>query len=189
MTKLPHVTDVLRHFFPLNGIDPRVLEEAQERGADTHAAAHYLATGQPVPESWKQANPRRWENAEPYIAGAEKFLRETKFIVQKFEQKVINEALKYQGRYDWKGAFPCGQRAARIDLKTGDACPDITGVQLALYDLADERTNRFALWLPGNGSYRLVPFRDPADYAVGTRLMMTYHDLLRYGVVKLEERP
>src|SRR5690606_34284850 len=95
-------------------------------------------------------------------------------LVEQTETRVHDEALGYAGTLDLIVAWTSedGQRITRrglIDVKTGSVPPTV-GAQTAAY-LRCARAwfplgtpiYRFALHLPGDGSYRLVPLTNPQD--------------------------
>lgn len=120
----------------------------------------------------------------PYFTGYERFLNETRVVVEHFEQRIFDEALGYAGTLDlivgWLSED--GERIVRrglIDVKTGGVPPSV-GPQTAAY-LRRVRPwfppattiYRFALHLPGDHTYRLIPLtsvQDEHDFLAALRV-------------------
>lgn len=96
----------------------------------------------------------------PYWDGYLAFLAESEFQAASVEQAIYDECAGYAGRYDLFGQFPDLPDTALdlIDVKTGRA-PAWTKLQTRAYGrrLNAPRLRRWALELPGDGRYRLVP--------------------------------
>lgn len=141
-------------------------EEARLRGEYLHAAIALHNEGDLEINS---LDPK----LVPYFRGYERFLDETRVEVEHTERRIYDEALSYAGTLDLIVAWPAanGRQARRglLDVKTGSVPPTV-GPQTAAY-LRCARAwypvgtpiYRFALHLPGDGSYRLIPLTNPQD--------------------------
>lgn len=139
--------------------------ESRERGTLLHAAVPLwhegLVTVLP-------------SHVKPYWDGFLLFIAETDFRIHKAEQPVFDAmpGYEYAGQYDLFGEFPQGSPFwvegyyDLIDTKTG-SLPATTKWQTCGYGrripVPAMRLRRWALVLPGNGRYRLVPLNLTAD--------------------------
>jgi hypothetical protein len=127
--------------------------ESRLRGSAVHDAVKIHATG--IDVSWlDDAYQRYWQ-------GYLRFLRETRFKLQSCEEPIFDEAAGYAGRYDLLGQLPDLRGTTAMDLidvKTGSA-PSWTALQTMAYRrcVKEPRVRRWALELPGNDSYQLIP--------------------------------
>lgn len=173
--ELPSVTTILREAGLIDG--SFWTDEARLRGEYLHAA---IALHNEGDLDINALDPK----LVPYFRGYERFLEETRVEVEHTERRVCDEGLGYAGTLDLIVAWmtESGERVARrglVDVKTGSVPPSV-GPQTAAY-LRCARTflplgapvYRFALHLPGDGSYRLVPLtntQDEADFLAALRV-------------------
>lgn len=142
-------------------------DEAQERGTAVHHAIAMHTEG--------GFNEYTLDDEYlPYFEGYLRFLRESHVVVEQSEVRVCDPALGYAGTLDLIVAWTSedGERITRrglIDIKTGSVPPTV-GPQTAAY-LRCARVwfplgtpvHRFALHLPGDGTYRLLPLTNTQD--------------------------
>jgi hypothetical protein len=111
----------------------------------------------------------------PYFTGYEKFLRDTRVAVEYTEKRVFDDAVGYAGTLDLVVAWLSEDkdrvvRRGLVDVKSGSVPPSV-GPQTAAYlRLARPMFGpphipvyRFALHLPGDHTYRLIPLTDAQD--------------------------
>ena len=171
---------------------------ARRRGRLVHAGAHLLAQKQEIDPAWWDRHSGEGdddlvehESCRPYIQGAEKALGELGLTVIEVEKRVENPLERYVGHYDWlcepEGPQTTGYpNYTLIDLKCGN--PPTRGsitehmhrYQLALYKLAIAVQNKWivkraALYLPGDGNYKLVRYDDASDMNRALILARAYH--------------
>lgn len=111
----------------------------------------------------------------PYWRGLLRFVDETGFLAQRVEQEVYDEAEGYAGRYDLFGLLPrlSDRYDDLIDLKTGHAAAWVALQTMGYARRArnGKQVRRWALELPGDGTYKLVPLNcDRAINGVDRRL-------------------
>src|SRR5262245_34107490 len=108
----------------------------------------------------------------PYVHGYIKFVTESGFIVDAFEERVFSRTMRCAGTLDLRGRFPGNPAHVTniIDIKTG-MLPSHVGYQVAGYsmlamasvdDLPPLRL-RWALQLRDDGTYRLVELSNQHD--------------------------
>lgn len=137
--------------------------ESRDRGIRLHDAveAWHYGSVELLPASVK-----------PYWNGFIKFMAETEFIIREAEQPVydLTPGYEYGGKYDLFGNLPAPSWRAGfddlIDLKTGSV-PETTKWQTAGYGrklpTPAYMLRRWALLLPGDNSYRLIPLNLTPD--------------------------
>jgi hypothetical protein len=133
-------------------------EHARMRGTAVHTAIQYLNEGtldesSVIPE------------VDAYLRGYRRFLQQTGFVVQAYEQRVFNPIYRYAGTMDLLGTL--NGKSTVIDIKTGSV-PVWAGLQLAAYGacIPPGVHQRFALNLTEDSLYKLVPFADRNDFNV-----------------------
>lgn len=147
------------------------------RGQWVHAAALALVQGLPLPVP----DVSEWWG---FLEGVRVWLQLHEVVFIDGEVEVVHKTFAYRGRYDLK-AIVDGKRS-RIDWKTGTSMPRYTPLQLALYDLADERTQRIGLLLRPDGKFeeygqgKEPPYSSFADYGQATALATWYWGKKRY---------
>lgn len=93
------------------------------------------------PLTWEKDRTEQW--IEP-VAQFSRWLHKHEVVFLAAQQYLRNDVERYQGTYDLK--LIVDGKLTRIDLKCGD-CPKFTALQIAGYDLADEKTQRLGLQL------------------------------------------
>lgn len=142
-------------------------EEGATRGRYVHTACHYYDTGELDEESLDPV-------LIPYLDGWKKFVADTRVTILQAEERIDNERLGLTGRPDRVVDWP-GVGYAVIDIKSG-SLSDWTAIQLAAYKLllVESRYNRewvknlkrFAVNLPGDGTYKVKEYKDRADEGI-----------------------
>lgn len=134
-------------------------EAARLRGTHVHEACAMLDDGE-----LESVDP----SYAPYVAAYESFLRDAKPEWAFIEHRVCDPRLGYAGTLDRAGFL--NGRWALIDLKTGGEAT-WHGPQTAAYARlvphgSGLKPDRFALYLRGDGTYRLCPLTERKDEAV-----------------------
>lgn len=163
--RLPSVTQVLEIITDLEGIPFRHLEYARGRGDAVHYACE-LHDQNDLDESTLEAE------LAPYVEAWIKFKRQTGFVVDKIEHRMFHPALLYAGTLDRTGTLD--GRPAIVDIKAVAKVYPTTGPQTAAYEALLKATepdgpkeyDRYSVQLCKNGTYKLHPYRDRADYSV-----------------------
>jgi hypothetical protein len=96
-----------------------------------------------------------------YLDAYASFIKTMRPVYHASEVTVTNALLGLGGRID-RIAEMFGQHGI-IDLKTGQPSP-WHGMQLAAYNVLRPTGSRWALYLRGNGTYRLKDYDDPIDH-------------------------
>jgi hypothetical protein len=161
--------------------------ESRARGIKIHEAVLLDYLGGLV-EGWLP------ETLLPYWRGYRAFQSEHPFEYELVEGAVWDDALRYAGRYDIFGHFLHGPSRAAwdlLDVKTGSV-PRYTGIQTMGYKrrivvpgegLPATRVRRWALELPGNDRFRLVPLNMmPGGFHIDAQIDR-YHEQLALGAV------
>jgi hypothetical protein len=150
----PHVTDILA-FVGL--IDTQWFRDYDlSRGSAVHAATHYLDQGD-----------LNWETVDPVILGRlrqyQLFVDEVHPEILAVEEKVVNEALQYQGTLDRRVRI--NGREGILDLK-GPSQARWQALQVAMYAACFPRPlARWTLHL-SDERYQLIEHKDRHDWDV-----------------------
>ena len=164
-------------------IDPRWhTAESRARGHAVHAALQAYGQGASL-ETLTDAMDLA---ALPYWVGVLRFLEE-RGGTWVSELAVCDEPMGYAGQGDLLGRVPeLGDGAwDLIDLKTG-ATPSWVGLQTALYARPLRQygpIRRWALEVPGNGAYRLIPLNLTPDRRRIDRALDKGHEAVALGAV------
>lgn len=171
--ELPSVTHIIGHVLQdLTRIPPDVLKAAADRGTAVHKACELSDLGT---LDWSVLDAALF----PYVEAWERFKVECKFIPTHIEERVYSETYGYAGTLDRIGTMP--DRLAMIDIKSGEVYPS-AGVQLAAYNRAAFERGiiakplpRYVVQLRDDGTYRLCPFNDAADFNVFAAALQIYY--------------
>lgn len=168
-------------------IDPRHwTDEARDRGTAVHEAIA-LHTGGVLDLALVYPVYR------PYVDGYLRFVEESRVVVEESERRLCDPVLGYAGTLDLLVAWTSedGQRVTRrglIDIKTGSVPPSV-GPQTAAYLRcarawfpAGTAIYRFALHLPGDGTYRLVPLTNAQDELDFLAALRVAHFRRQHGI-------
>ena len=156
---VPSVTQILRPLESFEGIPVAILDAARDFGVNCHLACHLDNIGQLDEDSLDPA-------LAPYLAAWRAFKTETGFAVTGSEARLFNKLHGYAGTADAIGALY--DRLTVIDIKSG-IVPSTVGCQLAAYQGAAESMGlkirrRLCVQLAGDGRYKLLEQKDPADW-------------------------
>lgn len=182
---VPSVTQLLAPLSDFSRIDPAVLENARQQGVAVHKLVELDTQGDldlaSLPE-WMIGYHGAWA----------KFCADTGFVAIGSEQRVYDRAFGYAGTLDLVGTMHKGKHApdrAIVDVKRSFLAGPSIGLQTAAYLNAwnvehpkQKAKYRFALQLRADGSYRLQPFEDPADFGVFLSLLTLHKYKARNGL-------
>lgn len=178
---IPNVTSILEPLVDYSRIPAAIMEKARQRGDYVHKACElYL---------WDMLEEDAIEpEYEPYIDAFKLFLSETGFVADLIEHRVYHPRLRYAGTLDLGGTLPpLGRRKrpirALIDLKTTFKLMASVGPQTAAYvdahnssvSAAERFEARYGLQLKGDGSYKLLPMKEPSDMNVFLSCLNIYN--------------
>ena len=159
---LPGVTQCLEPYTGLEFVNWELLRRAAEFGTHVHAACHLFNEER---LDWSSLDPP----LVPYVQAWERFLDESGAVVVHSELRVASRRWKYAGTLDtiadWR------RRRSLIDIKSG-AVPRTVGPQTAAYaeafqEMTGRRVERrYCVQLKANGTYRLVPLEEAADFSI-----------------------
>jgi len=142
-------------------------DEGATRGRYVHQACHYYDMGELDEDSLDPV-------LIPYVEGWKKFTADTQVTILRAEERIVNERLGITGTPDRVVEWP-GVGYAVIDIKSG-SLSDWTAIQLAAYKLLltdavkdddwPRVLKRFAVNLPGDGTYKVKEYKDRADEGI-----------------------
>jgi hypothetical protein len=130
------------------------------RGSYVHTACHLYDTGELDEEDLDPA-------LVPYLDGWKKFRAETGFEASMLEERMVSDEYQFTGQPDRIGDWP-KVGLCIIDIKSGSLQP-WTAIQLAAYKILAGRNiryKRFAVNLPGDGTYKVKEYKDRADEGI-----------------------
>lgn len=163
--RLPSVTQVLEILTDLEGIPFRHLEYARGRGDAVHYGCEL-----------HDRDELDWDTVDaeliPFIEAWIKFRKQTGFVVDKIEHRMFHPALRFAGTLDRTGLL-YGEPAI-VDIKAVAKVYPTTGPQTAAYESLLKATEpggpasykRYSVQLCKNGTYKLHPYEDRADFSV-----------------------
>ena len=165
------VTQVIRANLgdPYGYVKPHVLEAGRNRGKRLHAMRHYLDEDD---LDWSSVA----EQDKPWIESYTMWKEATGFKPDKKlnERIVLLRDLRVAGTLDMGGIL--FGRPSLIDTKSGQCDAKEVGAQTAGYciGLGEERRDRYGLKLIPGKMAKLIPCKDPRDFAA-FRAMCTVH--------------
>lgn len=160
---VPNVTNILDAMgaYDFGGANPYQLKLARERGSAVHELIELDYTyADGVDESTID------ERLVGYFNAYRRARVELRMVAAEIEHCVYNPTYQYAGTRDFLGRIQ--GHDALVDFKTGYP-QRATGPQLAAYANCNKTTAklpRFGLYLEGDGTYELVPYKDRNDFAV-----------------------
>lgn len=153
-------------------------EEGATRGTYVHQACHYYDMGWLDEEVLDPA-------LVPYLQGWVKFLNDTGVNIIRSEDRIDSERLGVTGQPDRIVEWP-KVGFAIIDIKSGSLQP-FTAIQLAAYKLLANEAyqpanyKRFAVNLPGDGTYKVKEYKDRADEGIFLAALAIHNWKLNHG--------
>jgi hypothetical protein len=153
------------------------------RGKRVHAITAAYDLDQLDFDEWRKLDAASGESLWPWVSGYLKFLDETKPAWKCIETIGYHPVLNYAGTLDRFGIV-LGHPAI-VDLKNTQSVAKETALQTAGYaplvraDVRLDKIKRYALKLPGNGSYNLIEYSDPSDHSVWNACVSLFNWKLR----------
>lgn len=175
------VTTALSLVSNFDRVPQDVLKEAARIGTETHRYALAAMQGFDLQPP---------EDIEPFV---EKTLRWFELHVEEVvhaEVEVIHPDFRYIGHCDLVAVLKREKRPCVIDLKRVATVQPTTGMQLAAYLEAGQRTfkekygRRFALHIPRDGECRAVEFKNPNDFPAFLAALTLYNHLNKEGATR-----
>lgn len=187
--RVPSVSDILenvsREFY--EGAPPRNMQDAADRGTNTHLAIQLLNEGR-LDES--TVDPR----IAPYVDAYRAFKAEKGFRPDYAEQPLYHWRMRFAGTPDMIGVIGYGRRGRPvrciIDIKTSYQVLPVAALQLQGYEMLwnynqdsprNYTTERYSLHLRKDGGYSLDRHEDPSDASVFIGLIHRYHWMQSHG--------
>jgi len=147
------------------GVDPEVMARAAARGTAVHRMIELDATGRLDETSVD-------DQLLPYLEKWRQFVTQSRFVPILAEHRVASRRYGYGGTLDLFGFL--NDKLALIDAKSVVRVMPTTGPQTAAYELAlrewdphilppHSKVARYALQLPRDARWQLVPFTSPRD--------------------------
>lgn len=177
-TRLPSVTQTLSPLIDYSQVPPATLERAQQLGTAVHRLTELYDLDDLDTDSLSQ-------ELLPYLTAWMRFRAETGFVPELIEQRFHHPALGFAGTLDRTGVI--GGRRAVVDIKKMLRLGPVIGVQLAAYkELCIKNgvhvDDRYGLGLRADGTYRLVPYKDPHDWPVFLSLLTLRNFKEKHGL-------
>lgn len=174
---VPSVTTILAPLIDYSMVNQAVLERGRQLGSAVHRMTE-LHDQDDLDEGSLDVVMLR------YLDGWKRFRRDTGFIPATIEQRMYHPTYAYCGTSDRTGVI--NGRKAVVDIKKMMTLGAVIGIQLAAYqamhNLNDEGiTERYALGLRPDGTYRLQPFTDSKDFAVFVSLLTINNWRMKHG--------
>jgi hypothetical protein len=154
---VPSVTGILKPLAGYEWVNEQVLERKSAIGTAVHLATELFDRGDLVEESVHPI-------IKPYLDAYKRFRDETQFEPEGIELKDFNERMGYAGTLDRTGKVRA--TPAVIDLKATVQIHHAAGPQTAAYAqmIGQPASDRYALQLKDDGTYKLQPLKDPQDW-------------------------
>lgn len=162
--KVPGVTAALNPYNDFEHVDPETLRIAADFGQHVHQAVDLFNRNMLDRASLGPA-------VAAYLAGWERFLDESGFVVVLSEERVYHPKIGYAGTLDAIGNFPHHKELSLVDVKTSAAMPRTVGPQTAAYSEAwavthrRRRLKRYCCHIQAN-AYKLHPLTDVRDFDI-----------------------
>lgn len=164
---IPSVTQILAPLVDYSMINPAVMAAAQELGTMVHLTTELFDLGT-LDES--DLDPI----LQPYLDAWKKFRAECDFVPSTIEERMYHPTFRYCGTSDRTGMVR-GKKSV-VDIKKMMSLGPVIGLQLAAYQQLHNLsgagvTDRYALGLRPDGTYRLQKYNDPSDLAAFMSLL------------------
>lgn len=180
--RVPSVTQILSGLVDYSHIEPRVLEEARQRGQHVHKMIELWAAGvldvDTLPD-WMRPAHEHWLQ----------FVSDSGFELIASEKRVYHHHLRYAGTLDLRGKMrQFGDVHGVLDLKRSLLAGPVIGLQLAGYQMAENLQPgprvewRAALRLNEKQRYKLEMYDDPADQAVFIAMLTLRNFKAKHGL-------
>lgn len=175
--RVPSVTQILAPLIDYSMVPPDVLERGRQLGSAVHRMTELHDQDDLDEDSLDPV-------MIPYLEAWKKFRSETGFEPVTIENKMYHPKHRYCGTSDRTGIVK--GKLAVVDIKKMLALGPVIGVQLAAYQSMHIEaglavTNRYALGLRADGTYRLEPYTAPNDFAVFLSLLTVHNWKARHG--------
>jgi len=166
---VPSVTQCLEHLHSFAGVPFDVLEAAKERGTYVHKMCELFDLGDLDEEANALVDGGAYVG---YLAAWKKFVADYEPNWAGIERKGFHRLLAYAGTEDRDGTL-AKKLPGRwgIDIKTSQQAHRVWGLQTAAYrairaqdDPQAALDRRATVQLAADGSYRFLPWTDPADW-------------------------
>lgn len=186
---VPNVTRIIGHLTDYSHIPPAVLERARQQGVEVHKMAELYFTDRLDLAALYSDPAQAW--LVPHYEALLRFIEESGFEVWAAERRMYHKGLRFAGTPDLIGLAP------RLKECRGPGCFDIKrsfyggaaiGLQTYGYarqwndedakknkDLRIPASNRFALQLRADGTYRLKRYDDPEDELAFLACLQQHH--------------
>lgn len=157
-------------------------DESRKRGTDVHRACWFLAEND---LEWSTVKPEY----VPRVKGFEAFLSDVKPQLILAEKPLYSTVHNFAGTPDF--VFLVNGKYWIVDVKTGRAGLaaqlQTAGQQVLIEERMPEvkAARRFALELPEQGKYRLIPFANPYDVPMFLTMVGSIHRQVNANELKL----
>lgn len=174
---VPNVTSVLQVLSSYMDVSDDILIPAQERGTAVHRATELDDLDDLDEDSLDPM-------IVPYLEAWRQFKRDTRPVFHAIEQRVFSKRHWYAGTLDRIATLQGVRGISMLDIKTCVKVGKEVGPQTAAYAEAIEGyriSNRFAVQLRPDGTYRLIPCKERSDWAVFHSALTLYNWKVQHG--------
>lgn len=174
---IPGVTTILAPLMDFSMVDPALLEAGRQLGSAVHRATELYDQDDLDLETLPV-------EITPYLTAWQRFRVECDFVPDSIETRLHHPIMGFAGTSDRTGSIR-GKHAV-VDIKKMLTLGPVIGLQLAAYKElhnfhGHNITERYALGLRADGTYRLEPFTDSKDYAVFLSLLNVHNWRKKHG--------
>ena len=175
---VPSVTQILSPMLDFSMVNPEVLKRAQELGTAVHRATELYDKDDLDIDSLS-------DELKPYLSGWIRFKNECSFEPATIESRLFHPLHGYSGTSDRTGLVR--GRMAVLDIKKMATPGPVIGMQLSAYQAlhsldGPKILDRYALGLRPDGTYRMVPYKDPLDFPAFLSLLTLRNWRLKNGI-------
>lgn len=176
---LPSVTKVIAPMVDFRFVDPQVLQLAAEFGTAVHRLCELYDLDTLDMDSVSPA-------LLPYLTAWKRFLAEMDVTVLEVEKRYYHKLLGYAGQLD--RVLLVNGRKVLADIKTVSRLGPVVGIQLAGYqkllvgNTDHVYTDRAAVQLCADGTYRYQVYSDPTDWPVFVSLLSIHNWRKKYVI-------
>jgi hypothetical protein len=172
--RLPSVTQILDRYNDFSMVREEVMATARERGSLVHLVTQ-LYDEDDLDES--SVDPL----LVPYLEGWKRFRRECEFTPRQIEYRGAHPLYGYAGTLDRLGTM--SRHDWLLDIK-GGLVPATAGLQTAAYVKLlpanfTDHIRRATVQLKGDGTYALLEWKNPDDWAVFLSMLNVFKWLAR----------
>ncbi|PFH08128.1 hypothetical protein BCF11_0480 [Collimonas sp. PA-H2] len=175
---VPSVTQILSPMMNFSMLNPEVLQRAQKLGTAVHRMTELYDKDDLDTDSLS-------DELKPYLTAWIRFKDDCGFEPATIESQLYHPIHGFSGTSDRTG--PVRGRMAVLDIKKMATLGPVIGMQLSAYQAlhslhGPQILDRYALGLRPDGTYRMVPYKDPLDFPAFLSLLTLRNWRLKNGI-------